>query len=517
MQQNNDKPAAPITHPRLGRTRIVGMGSETPITSPLSTTGDLDSGQLPAQADTLKKTPLPGVRKSGSLRSSTLPLVNDWNASSEDTTRQGTVHLMQLSGMLRPLRKAKTGKMPVAAEDGEEDGYWPMGIQQTGPLPIINLYGHAPFGRTLPPSVPIVTPDALKQASVEPLWKKTLLSSPGRIASGLLIGVVLLILTSRLIDLPQTFQLLALHLNTPQIIGWMLLSGLAFLLAHSLRGLRWQLFLKARGQISIFKVIELYHVASLLNFLLPIRTGEAAKTLALKRIAAIPISKSLPAVAMDKALDILPPLIIIALVPLLVTQMNVQLWLISSLALVLLLASLGFLVLMARRRSFAIGLLQSSLFLLPRSLGNRLESFATGFADALLAGLQQRKIFALAALLTGLAIVCDGLFLLLSFQAIGVPISLGIALAGYALSCAFSLLPTPPGQLGSSELIGLLIFTALLSLSGSGVIAMFVFSHLWGAVILAAAGVYSLTSLGLTFSSALTVPAEPEKNAHPTV
>ncbi len=26
-----------------------------------------------------------------------------------------------------------------------EEGYWPHGIQQTGPLPVVNLYGSEPF------------------------------------------------------------------------------------------------------------------------------------------------------------------------------------------------------------------------------------------------------------------------------------------------------------------------------------------------------------------------------------
>lgn len=103
-----------------------------------------------------------------------------------------------------------------------------------------------------------------------------------------------------------------------------LLSGVAFLLAFSVRGVRWKLFLHplVGSKVSTFKVIQLFLVSIFLNFLLPIQGGEVAKSLMLKRIADIPVSRSLPTVAMDRSLDLMPALFIITIVPLLGVQMD---------------------------------------------------------------------------------------------------------------------------------------------------------------------------------------------------
>src|SRR5207249_12056679 len=111
-------------------------------------------------------------------------------------------------------------------------------------------------------------------------------------------------------------------LTTPRGITLGLLAGLAFLTTISIRSLRWKLFLNPIGKVSTLKAIQLFLIGIFLNFLLPIRDGEVAKSLMLKRIAGIPISQSLPTVAMDKALDLMPALFIMAIVPFLGIQMG---------------------------------------------------------------------------------------------------------------------------------------------------------------------------------------------------
>ncbi len=391
--------------------------------------------------------------------------------------------------------------IPDAAAPVEEDGYWPLGIQQSGPLPIRNLYGREPFGRALPHAVPLVMSDHAETA--QPLWQRVLRAPAFKISLGSLIGLLLLFLVSRFIDLQQTLLILQAHLITEQGIGLALLAGIAYLAGHSIRGVRWKLFLNPIGQINTLKAIELYQIAIFLNFLLPMRAGEAARSLALKRIANIPISKSLPTVAMDKALDLVPALVIMALVPVLGIHMDLQLWLILGLASAVLLCLIVFSALSAWKRAFAVGLLRKSLGLLPAALSHKIEGFATGFVDALLAGASRPLIFLPALLLTCLAVLCDGLFVALAFWAIGFPISFGAALFGYAVYALFAILPTPPGQVGINQVAGLLVFGGLLSLSGNSVIAMSIFAHLWTALLMTAAGLSCLKALGLTISSAI--------------
>ncbi len=434
-----------------------------------------------------------------------------------DISMQSTQRLMQLSGMMpaikmpptTPSTHSNSGPVsPLPVADDAEEGYWPYGIQQTGALPIVNLYGREPFGRTLPHTPAVAIPPVDRAA--KPTWKKLLGSPITKVTLGLVIGVGLLFLVAHFVNLPATVAILRQNLTTPRGIVLALLSGVAFLMAFSIRGVRWKLFINPIGKISTFKAIQLFLVGIFLNFLLPIRGGEVAKSLMLKRISNIPISKSLPTVAMDKALDLMPALFIMAIVPLLGVKMDAKLWFVLGLVGGLLIGLIFFIALAAWKRDAAIHLLQRMTGLLPRSVGGKIEGFATGFVDSLLMGASQPRIFIPAVLLTVVAVIFDGLFAMLAFWTIGFQISFGTAIFGYTVYNMFYILPTPPGQVGSNEAIGLLVFSGLLHLPADKVTAMFVFSHPYAALIQTVVGMACLSALGLKLSSALKVQTEGE-------
>jgi uncharacterized protein (TIRG00374 family) len=443
-----------------------------------------------------------------------------------DPGHRSTAHLRQLSGMMRAVRPSQPLEPLQASGDIKDDNsaqkqqdiediveeWWPEGIKQTGPLPVANLYGKEPFGRT-PPRIPAIKTTGKAAAQAEP-GPKTLLKKPAtKVALGLLVGVGLLFLVAKIVDIPDTIKILKQNLATPLGITCALLSGVAFLLAYGIRGVRWKLFLNPIGKVSTLKVIQLFLVGIFLNFLLPIRGGEVAKSLMLKRIANIPISQSLPTVAMDKALDLMPALFIMAIVPFLGLQMDIKLWLVLGMVGSLLISLISFVILAAWKRTAAVALLQKITSMLPKSIGKRIEGFATGFVDSLLAGASQPRIFIPAMLLTILAVIFDGLFAMLAFWTVGVSISFGTAIFGYTVYNMFYILPTPPGQVGSNEAIGLLIFYGLLHLNARGVAAMFIFSHPWAAILMCASGMGSLSALGLTISSAMKVQSEPTEES----
>ena len=506
MQQDDEKSLKSTTRPRLARTRFVGINSAHQVAGPLPTTDNLALDRPGTVADQ----PTTVTTK---LRLPSAFFKKNWNAPVED---QHLVHLLQLSGMMRAVRAPgnSTAPLPTPSTSAtkaalEEDGSWPLGIQQAGPLPIRNLYGREPFGRTLPRAIPLILADGTAQTrQSQPLWRKVMREPAFKISLGLLLGLILLFLVSRFIDLPQTLLLLQAHLLTPPGIGLALLAGLVFLSSHALRSLRWRLFLTPIARMRILSMLEISQVAAFLNFLLPMRAGEAAKGLALKRLAALPISRSLPTVALDKALDFLPAPLILALLPVLGVRidMDLQLWLLFGLGCAALFCLLLLLGLTAWRRAVTIHLLRISFRPLPRTIGTKGEGFVTGLLDALLEGASRPVIFLPALGLTGLAALCDGLFVLLAFQAIGFPISFSASLVGAAIVSFFSLLPTPPGQVGSYEIVGLLVFGGLLSLPANDVIAMTLFSHIWLALLLAATGPACLKALELNIFKATHAP-----------
>jgi uncharacterized protein (TIRG00374 family) len=330
-------------------------------------------------------------------------------------------------------------------------------------------------------------------------------TSAVKVTLGLLVGIGLLLLVAHFVNIPATIQVLRLKLTTPRGIALALLSGVAFLLAWSVRGVRWKLFLNPVGKVSTLKAIQLYQVGIFLNFLLPIRGGEVVKCFMLKRSASIAVSKALPTVAMDKALDLMPALFIMALVPLLGVHMDIKLWVVLAFVGGILVSLLFFVVLAGWKREAAIGLLQKLTGLLPKAIASKIEGFATSFVDSLLMGARQPKIFLPAILLTCIAVIFDGLFAMLAFWTIGFPIPFGTALFGYAVYNMFYILPTPPGQVGSNEAVGLLVFGGLLHLPVLQITAMFFFSHPWAALLMCTTGLTCLSALGLTVSGVIRV------------
>src|SRR5579872_25691 len=437
-----------------------------------------------------------------------------------DVSEQATRHLMQLSGMMPAIRlpHPTSKEQPLSAIPrteharifDQEEGWWPNGIQQTGPLPIVNLYGSEPFGKTLPlAAMPVpATPRPIKQ---EPTWKVVLNKPVVKVTIGLAIGIGMLFLVARYVDIPMTVEELQENLATPRGLILALLCGLSFVISLAIRGARWGLFLRPIRKIKTFKVIQIFMIGSFLNFLLPVRGGEVAKSLILKRTANIPVSQSLPTVAMDKALDLMPALFIIAIVPFLGVQMNFQIWLILGLVSGLLVGLVFVVGLAAWKRAVADALIRKISGLFPKVLGGKIEAFAIGFVDSLLMGASRPRIFIPAILLTGVAVIFEGLFAMLAFWTIGTPLDFGTAIFGYTLYNMFYILPTPPGQVGSNEVVGLLVFSGLLHLQKDDVLAMFAFSHPFAALLMASTGLAFLSALGLTISSAMRVQSVGEK------
>ncbi|OLC60861.1 MAG: hypothetical protein AUH89_03395 [Ktedonobacter sp. 13_1_40CM_4_52_4] len=342
---------------------------------------------------------------------------------------------------------------------------------------------------------------------------KGLLTTPAaKVIIGLLIGVGLLVLVSRFVNIAVSMRMLQQNLATPRGVVLALLASASFLLAFSIRGIRWKLFLNPIGKVSTFTAIRLFLISIFLNFLLPISSGEIAKAIILKRIAAISISRSLPTVAMDRSLDLLPALFLMAIVPLLGLQMDIKLWFVLGFVGGLFIGLVLFVGLAAWKRTSAITLLRKTTGILPRAIGGKIEGFATGFVDSLLISASRPKIFIPAVLLTCLALIFDSLFAMLGFWTIGYPISFGTVIFGYTLYNMFAIFPTPPGQVGSNEAVGLLVFSGLLHLPASKVIAMFILFHPLTALLMCSVGLICLKTLGLTIPAVMKVQLKGNKD-----
>jgi uncharacterized protein (TIRG00374 family) len=330
-----------------------------------------------------------------------------------------------------------------------------------------------------------------------------------RAVVGLGAGAILVVTFLRLVNLGAVYARLS-HLS----IAFALLCGGPFLAAYVVRALRWRCLLRPY-EVSIGRAVGIYQVATFLNWLLPIRGGELAKSLLLRRSNGIPVSRSLATVSMDKAMDLLPAVGLFAVLPLVQLHLSRPLWLllVSALAVVILAGLI--LALAAWRRERALAVLTRPLArALPRRAQERIEPFLVLFVDTLLGLVRQPRLLSVAAAYTALAVALDALFCLLAFRAVGVPVDLPVVLYGYTFYNLAFILPTPPGQVGSNELVGLLIFSGLFGLNRSGVAAMFLFSHPWTAVLMTTSALLCLSVMGLTFRTTVRLATNRSEGQH---
>jgi uncharacterized protein (TIRG00374 family) len=319
-----------------------------------------------------------------------------------------------------------------------------------------------------------------------------------RTAMGLAFGAVLVLAFVRLVNMDGVYQRLQ-HLS----IGLALVCGAAFLSAYVVRALRWRCLLRP-CRVTVRRAVAIYYVAIFLNWLLPIRGGELAMSLLLRHTDGIPVSRSLPAVSIDKTMDLLPVVVLIAILPFTPLRLSGPLWtlLLSTLALLALGGAVLVLAAWRPQRTQAL-LIRPVTAVLPARVRDGVGGFILTFVATLLALVRRPRLLLIAAALTVVALSLDAFFCLLAFRAVGVAVPVWVVLYGYTFFNLSFILPSPPGQVGSNELIGLLIFSGSFGISRTGVGAMFLFSHPWTGLLMTCVGLACLSSMSLSLRSTL--------------
>jgi uncharacterized protein (TIRG00374 family) len=290
-----------------------------------------------------------------------------------------------------------------------------------------------------------------------------------------------------------------------------LLFGVAYLGAFVVRALRWRCLLRP-NVVSVRRVVAIYQIAIFVNWLMPIRAGELAKSVLLRRTDGIPVSRSLATVSMDKAMDMLPAVALLAILPFAGLHLSRVLWLLLFFALAVVGIGVVVLALISWQRDRTMAMVSRRLAAVLRGETlQRVESFVVAFVDTLVALVRKPRLLLVAAGYTTVAVGLDALSCLLAFKAVGVHIAVPVVLYGYTLYNLAYMLPTPPGQIGSNEVVGLLIFAGLFGLGRTDVGAMFVFAHPWSSILMATSGLLCMSAMGLSLRSTLRLARRTEE------
>ena len=284
------------------------------------------------------------------------------------------------------------------------------------------------------------------------------------------VALALLVLWLRTVSLGEV-------LNHARVHSWLavVLMLLLFLVTSLIRGRRWLLLLRPLAPVGMVRAFAMNAAAGILNYVLPIRTGDAMRGWWLWRRHRVPPGSALATIVIDKACDLAGVAVVLAVLAIVAATGLVSaprgLLGAAALALALLAAVLGTALLgprVARSR------------LARRLLPQRLAAGLAGQAFAFRAGAKGLWTPALAArlaTLTAVALLIDSFNFSLLFWAVGVPVPTLKAMAAYpALLLAFAV-PAGPGYVGSLEVAGSLVLGGGLGLSSAVAAGAIVLYH----------------------------------------
>lgn len=303
------------------------------------------------------------------------------------------------------------------------------------------------------------------------------------------VAVALLWLWLRTVSLPE----IVAH---AQVRNWgvvALMVGLA-LLTSLLRARRWLLLLRPLAPVGMVRAFAMNAAGGLLNYVLPIRTGDAARVWWLWRRHRVPAGSALATIVIDKACDLSAVALVLAGLEVVALTGAVHaptgLAGAAALAIALLIAVLG---------TAVVGPRVSRSRLLRRVLPARLASGLAGQAFAFRAGARGLWTPELAARLAGItavALVIDAFNFSLLFSVVGIDVPTLKAMAAYpALLLSFAV-PAGPGYLGNLEVAGALVLVGGLGLTAAAAAGAIVVYHAITAGYALALGAASFLLLG---------------------
>jgi uncharacterized protein (TIRG00374 family) len=303
-------------------------------------------------------------------------------------------------------------------------------------------------------------------------------SSAKWVRSALQIGFGLLLLGLWLRSIP--FGDVLAHAR-PRYPAPLVALPLLALVSALLRAKRWSLLLQQHGRVTTRDAFWMNAAGALLNYVLPVRAGDATRVVMATRRHAIRAGAALATVVIDKTSDL------------------------AAVALALVIATAGALAAggpgSRQVAAFGIGALIAgsllSILLIVGLAGPQLANRArflraswrasiASHADVFVAGIRlagRRAIVWRVAGLSLAALVIDGLAFALLFQVLGIALPLGSVLAAYAALLLTFTIPAAPGYIGSLEVAGSLLLGSGLGLSKAAAAGATVLWHVTSAAI----------------------------------
>ncbi|MFA5497970.1 MAG: lysylphosphatidylglycerol synthase transmembrane domain-containing protein [Candidatus Cloacimonadia bacterium] len=308
----------------------------------------------------------------------------------------------------------------------------------------------------------------------------------------LIIGVLALLLWASFVDLnvvKQNFKSLR--------IEYILLASALYISAYFVRALRWKKLLGGVLTISVAQAFFVSMGGNLTNYLIPIRAGDLARSIFLKKSTGVRVFETLPSVFIDKLFDMLGIFVVVALILLLQIKLPPALNYLLILIAILFILSILFLIVSVRYKDGVLKFFRRLSFIIPRRYEDKVEEILEVFISGLDLFRERRGVLINSIFYTLLAIILDSLFFYSLFFAFRVPVNFLYVLLGYTLIYLSYAIPHPPAQIGSNELIMVLIFGVGFGMEVDSVSSIMLFSHILTGFLIIVIGLMSYSYAGM--------------------
>lgn len=312
-----------------------------------------------------------------------------------------------------------------------------------------------------------------------------------RIIVNTLIGVFLIFVWSKFVDLAEVGQILSkVELKYLGIIF------LFMFLSPTIRAIRLKIFLKPIKDLPIKDLIFLNGFASLLNFIIPIRAGEIAKGIYLQQEYDLPLNKAVIWIFLDRFIDFLVVLALIMVFSFKITTNLPNNFVIVPSIIFTLALALTYLFIYKSKYIKKIFKFLSYLLIVD-IIKIYFERFLNFLIETFSVLKRKPEEILLFIFLSVLAYAADGAIWYFCFLSLGSFQDFWQMYFGQVMSALTYLIPAAPGYVGSAEASGLLIFSGVFGIEPNLASAMTILFHILIAIFILIFGLVSLYLLKL--------------------
>jgi uncharacterized protein (TIRG00374 family) len=264
--------------------------------------------------------------------------------------------------------------------------------------------------------------------------------------------------------------------------------------AYAVRAARWRALLRPLVDVPYGEVARVSFASALVNFLLPLRTGEIARSLFLRQRRGISAVASLGTIAVDRAFDLAAVLLVGATAAAFLSFESETARAVLAVASLIILAFVCIVLLLGLGRGERVRQAVSSI--LPARLRGAILGGFDRFVAGLTAVVRSPAAAAQATVLSLVAALLDASAFWILLVSLGGTTAAARALLGYSLAVVTFLIPAAPGYIGSAEALTTLAYVGA-GLPGGLSSSAALLGHAVSSVLVLALGILGFVGLGL--------------------